>query len=259
MPEAFHTTPFKTFWGCVKSLDAICQGHTKDNRYPFRETVAYFNGLLVILVTFVYAKYFLMEIRQAEFLGSFPGYLACPADGMPEFAFIGRSNVGKSSLINMLCQRTALAHTSKKPGKTQTINLFLINNQWRLVDLPGYGYATVSKSQRVKWEKMIRDYLSLRDEMVCAFVLLDANIPPQKLDIEFINWLGAMSVPFALVYTKTDRLKPAELTENLKHIQTAILEYWTHLPPQFITSSNNGLGRDEILAYIDSLHSELST
>jgi len=198
-----------------------------------------------------------MEIRQAEFLGSFAGYLACPADGMPEFAFIGRSNVGKSSLINMLCQRTSLAHISKKPGKTQTINLFLINNTWRLVDLPGYGYAVVSKSQRVKWEKMIRDYLSLREEMACAFVLLDANIPPQKLDIEFINWLGTMSVPFATIYTKTDRLKPAELSENLQRIQTALLEYWTALPPQFITSSNNGLGRTEILAYIDTLRSEL--
>lgn len=199
-----------------------------------------------------------MEIHQAEFLGSFPSHQACPADGMPEFAFIGRSNVGKSSLINMLCQRTSMAHTSKKPGKTQTINLFLINNQWRLVDLPGYGYAAVSKSQRVKWEKMIRDYLSQREEMICAFVLLDANIPPQKLDIEFINWLGAMSVPFALIYTKTDRLKPAVLTENLQQIQTALLEYWTDLPPQFITSSNNGLGRTEILAYIDALRREFS-
>jgi GTP-binding protein len=197
-----------------------------------------------------------MEIQQADYLGSFPSYQVCPGDGVPEFAFIGRSNVGKSSLINMLCRRSALAHTSKKPGKTQTINLFLIDGLWRLVDLPGYGYAAVSKSQRRNWEKMIQDYLALRSELVCAFVLLDANIPPQKLDIEFINRLGALAVPFALIYTKADRSKPAELEENIRQIQSALLEYWHELPRQFVSAAQTGLGREEILEYIGSLRSE---
>jgi GTP-binding protein len=182
-----------------------------------------------------------MEIRQAEYLGSYPNYQACPGDGIPEFAFIGRSNVGKSSLINMLCRRSALAHTSKKPG-----------------NLPGYGYAVVSKSQRRNWEKMIQDYLVLRSELVCAFVLLDANIPPQKLDIEFINRLGTLSVPFALIYTKADRSKPAELENNIRQIQSALLEHWHELPRQFISAANTGMGREEILTYIESLRSEYS-
>lgn len=194
-----------------------------------------------------------MEIHLAEFVGSFPHYRACPSDDFPEFAFIGRSNVGKSSLINMLCRRNELAHTSNKPGKTQLLNLYLVEKTWRVVDLPGYGYARVSKTQRKGFEKMIQDYLVQRPNLQCAFVLIDSNIPPQAIDVEFINWLGGMRVPFVLVFTKTDRLKPAELDENLAAIRQKLLETWHELPQQFITSAAKGIGREEILAFIGSV------
>lgn len=194
-----------------------------------------------------------MEVQQTEFRGSFPNVQQCPQDDRPEFAFIGRSNVGKSSLINMLTGRTNLAHTSKKPGKTQLLNYFLINQQWHLVDLPGYGYAKISKKKRQEWERMIQDYLVKRLQMQCAFVLIDSMIPPQKIDIDFLDWLGNMRIPFVIVYTKTDRLKPAELTENLEAIQAALAEYWEPLPQQFITSSEKGIGRSEILSFIEEV------
>lgn len=191
-----------------------------------------------------------MEIHFAEYRGSYPGIQKCPEDDRPEFAFIGRSNVGKSSLINMLTGRKGLAHTSKKPGKTQMINYFLIDHQWHLVDLPGYGYAKISKKKRQQWERMIQDYLVKRLQMQCAFVLIDAMIPPQPLDLEFINWLGEMHIPFVIVYTKTDRLKPEEQEANIDAFRSALLETWEELPQQFITSSEKGVGRDEILAFI---------
>ena len=174
----------------------------------------------------------------------------CPKGDLPEFAFIGRSNVGKSSLINMLCGRKELVHTSKKPGKTQMINYFLIDGSWHLVDLPGYGYAHVSKQKRKDWERMIQDYLVKRTPLQCAMVLVDANIPPQKIDVEFINWLGGMHIPFVIIYTKTDRLKPSELEDNIASIREELLQYWNELPRQFVTSANSGAGKEELLSFI---------
>lgn len=195
----------------------------------------------------------MMEIVTAEFKGSFPNFAQGPKEEAPEFAFIGRSNVGKSSLINMLCGKKELAHTSQKPGKTQLLNYYLINQKWFIVDLPGYGYAKISKGKRKEWQKMIQDYLVRRPTLCCAFVLVDSNIPPQMVDVEFINWLGEMHVPFVLVYTKTDRLKPQELEANLEAIQNKLLEYWNELPQQFSTASNKGIGKDEILEFIGGL------
>ncbi len=194
-----------------------------------------------------------MEIHTSEYRGSFPSVQQCPADTRPEFAFIGRSNVGKSSLINMLCGRKDLAHTSKKPGKTQMINYYLINRQWHLVDLPGYGYAKISKTKRREWSRMIQDYLVKRINMQCAFVLIDAMIPPQQIDVEFVNWLGEMRIPFVLVFTKTDRVKPADLEANLDRIRKELMQYWEELPQQFVTSSGTGAGREEVLSFIESV------
>jgi len=194
-----------------------------------------------------------MEVHQTDFRGSFPNVQQCPQDDRPEFAFIGRSNVGKSSLINMLTGRTNLARTSKKPGKTQLLNYFLINQQWHLVDLPGYGYAVISKKKRQEWERMIQDYLVKRLQMQCAFVLIDSMIPPQQIDIDFLDWLGKMQIPFVLVFTKTDRLKPDELTKNLEAIRSELGKYWEPLPQQFITSSEKGIGRAEILSFIEEV------
>ncbi|AEE53908.1 ribosome biogenesis GTP-binding protein YihA/YsxC [Haliscomenobacter hydrossis] len=193
------------------------------------------------------------EIATAEFKGSFPSIGQCPKEEWPEFAFIGRSNVGKSSLINMLCDKKELAHTSQKPGKTQLLNYYLINQQWYIVDLPGYGYAKISQSKRKEWRKMIQDYLVKRPSLCCAFVLVDSNIKPQEKDIEFINWLGEMHIPFVLVFTKTDRLKPQDIEENIKLMQEKLLEYWNELPQQFFTSASKRVGRTEILDYIEGL------
>ena len=156
------------------------------------------------------------QIHEAEFVGSFANERQCPKDNKPEYAFIGRSNVGKSSLINMLCERKSLAKVSNRPGKTQTLNYFLIDKHWYIVDLPGYGYAKISKSKRFEWEKMIEGYLLLRKTLGCAFVLIDLNVPPQQIDIEFVNWMGKMKVPFVLVFTKTDRLKKNGINRNLE-------------------------------------------
>ncbi len=191
-----------------------------------------------------------MEIYQAEYKGSFPSESSCPKDTRCEFAFIGRSNVGKSSLINLITGRKELALTSGKPGKTQTINFFLINNDWYLVDLPGYGYARTSKTNRRKWEIMIQGYLMRRQQLACTFVLIDANIPPQTLDIEFINWLGERQLPFVIVYTKTDRLSAPRLEANLAAIRAALLEHWNQLPQEFVSSAIKRTGRQELLAFI---------
>lgn len=195
-----------------------------------------------------------MNIDKAFYLASFPSEHKCPKDGKPEYAFIGRSNVGKSSLINMLCGRKDLARTSKKPGKTQMLNYYVINDAWYIVDLPGYGYAKISKTKRQEWSKMIHKYLQKRATLQCAFVLLDSNIPPQKIDMEFINWMGEMRVPFVIVYTKFDRLKKSEQDINIKLIEEELLKSWNSLPQTFITSSNNGMGREEILSFIDEIN-----
>ncbi len=197
-----------------------------------------------------------MQINQAAYAGSFPQESKCPADGKPEYAFIGRSNVGKSSLINMLCGRKNIAHTSGKPGKTQMLNFYLIEDRWYLVDLPGYGYARISKQKRKEWQRMIRDYLVRRRTLQSAFVLIDANIPPQQIDIDFMNQLGEERVPFAIAYTKADKPKPAELEQNIAQIETEILKHWAELPPRFITSANDSRGREELLAYIAQINEQ---
>ncbi|MDP4711795.1 MAG: ribosome biogenesis GTP-binding protein YihA/YsxC [Saprospiraceae bacterium] len=193
------------------------------------------------------AKY---QIIHANYIGSYPSEEKCPGIQQPEYAFIGRSNVGKSSLINMLCQRQSLALTSRQPGKTQMINYFHINNNWYLVDLPGYGYAKISKAKRQQWKTMIENYLAKRWNLQVAFALIDANIPPQKIDIDFINRLGEMRVPYVLVYTKTDKSKPDEINANIAAFREKLLEYWETLPREFITSANQSTGREAILDFI---------
>lgn len=205
-----------------------------------------------ILFTFV-----TMEVKSAIYKGSFPSETTAPRDGLLEYAFIGRSNVGKSSLINMLCQRKDLAHISGKPGKTQSLNYYLINEEWYLVDLPGYGYAKISKKKRKDWERMTHGYLTKRATLQCAFILIDANVPPQESDVEFINSLGEMRIPFVICYTKADRLKDDERQQNIEAIQKALLEYWNELPQQFITSANRGWGREEILNFIEQVNEKL--
>lgn len=197
-----------------------------------------------------------MDIKSAAYIGSFPSESKAPSNELPEYAFIGRSNVGKSSLINMLCQRKDLAHTSGKPGKTQALNYYLINESWYLVDLPGYGYAKISKKKRKDWERMTQGYLSKRQTLQCAFILIDANVSPQNSDIEFINWLGEMRIPFVICYTKTDRLKDEERQQNIEAFQKALLEYWNELPQQFVTSANRGWGRAEILNFIEQVNNK---
>jgi GTP-binding protein len=196
-------------------------------------------------------------IQDVKYVGSYPSITSCPKNGLPEYAFIGRSNVGKSSLINMLTGRNGLARTSKKPGKTQMINYFLVEKSWYLVDLPGYGYAKISKKKRREWEIMIETYLQNRKTLACAFVLIDANIPAQKIDMEFMNWLGAKQVPFCIVYTKTDRLKPAEVQPNIEIIQKDFLQHWEALPQEFISSSVKKVGQDDILGFINGVNASI--
>ncbi|MEM1322182.1 MAG: ribosome biogenesis GTP-binding protein YihA/YsxC [Bacteroidota bacterium] len=198
-----------------------------------------------------------MEIVYANYVGSYPSESQCPKDGKPEYAFIGRSNVGKSSLINMLCGRNELARVSKKPGKTQHINFYDIDNQWYIVDLPGYGYAKISKKKRHEWERMIEGYLLRRQKLACAFVLIDANVPPQDIDVEFINWMGKMQVPYVMVFTKTDRLKPGRAEANIETFRQELLKYWNDLPEYFVSSSREGTGRVELLEFIDSINQQI--
>lgn len=195
-----------------------------------------------------------MEIKEVEFIGSFERESQCPQDMVPEYAFIGRSNVGKSSLINMLCNRKGLAKVSNTPGKTQTINYFRVDDSWHLVDLPGYGYAKISKNMRRKWEDMIERFLITRSQLQVIFVLIDSRHDLQSIDMEFINWLGDRRVPFVLVYTKIDKLKKAQVQINIEKIQNAMLQYWNALPDQFITSSEKKDGRKEILDFIGDLN-----
>lgn len=194
-----------------------------------------------------------MVINSVQFVGSFPRVTICPKDGKPEFAFIGRSNVGKSSLINMLCQRKEIAKVSGTPGKTNMINYFAINEKWYLVDLPGYGYAKVSKKARASYEKMIQNYLVLRDTLMCAVVLLDSRHPLQQIDKEFVDWLGQMHIPFVIAYTKIDKVKPNKKEENIQVIREELLKTWHNLPDEFVTSSRDKSGRDELLQFIDQI------
>jgi len=194
-----------------------------------------------------------MIIKQAKFIGSFPRVSKCPDNKLPEYAFIGRSNVGKSSLINMILGRKDLAKVSNTPGKTQLINFFEINKSWTLVDLPGYGYAKLSKKHRASLEKMIKTYLLEREAMISAFLLLDSRIPLQEVDIEFANWMGQHGIPFVIVYTKVDKLKGDAKHKNLIEIKHGLLEYWEDLPEQFVTSSKKKIGRDHILNFIGDL------
>jgi len=192
-----------------------------------------------------------MEIKDATFISSFGSVEKCPKPDKPEFAFIGRSNVGKSSLINMLANRKSLAKTSVKPGKTQTINHFLINNSWYLVDLPGYGYASVSKDKRAGFGKMIEQYILKRANLYCLFILLDSRLEPQKIDLEFIEWCGSKEIPIALAFTKADKLTRNELNKSIATYKKTLLTRWDELPFNVVTSSTTRSGRDELLAFID--------
>ena len=198
-----------------------------------------------------------MEIKSAEFIISNTKVELCPKGDLPEYAFIGRSNVGKSSLINMLTRKPKLAMTSATPGKTLLINHFLINKQWYLVDLPGYGYAARGKKQVEKIQKIIEDYILQREQLVNLFVLIDIRHDPQKIDLEFIEWLGENGVPFSIIFTKADKLSAGKAKTNVNAYMEKLSEQWEELPPHFISSSENKTGRDEILNYIESINSSL--
>ncbi len=197
-----------------------------------------------------------MIIKSADFLMSNSSIKGCPNSSKPEYAFIGRSNVGKSSLINMLCQRKSLAKISGTPGKTRLINHFEINKTWFLVDLPGYGYAKVSKSIKSEFDKIIMDYILKRDSMVLLFVLIDCRLEPQPNDLRFMAMLGEKNIPFNIIFTKIDKLKPSELTHNVDHYKQSLLEEWDVLPDMFFSSSSKGHGRDEILSHIENLNQQ---
>lgn len=192
-------------------------------------------------------------MTEAEYIGSYPSENKCPVSDKPEFAFIGRSNVGKSSLINLILNRNELARTSKKPGKTQYINFYLVKNSWYLVDLPGYGYAVNSKSNRNKWLQMVQGYLRNRQNLICIFLLIDGNVEPQPNDLEFIDWLGVKQLPFVIVYTKMDRLKPEEKMKNIEAFRKEMLNTWEELPIEFISSSRDKTGKNELVDYIAKL------
>lgn len=190
-------------------------------------------------------------IKSAEFKSSSSEVSKCPPPVFPEYAFIGRSNVGKSSLINMVCGKKNLARISNKPGKTKLINHFLINEKWYLVDLPGYGYAGVSKSERKIWKKWFTDYFVKRENLACTFVLLDSRLPPQKIDLEFMRWIGEQKVPFSMLFTKADKLSSNELMKNVSLYKREMLEWWQELPHIIITSSVTRKGREELLWFIE--------
>ena len=198
-----------------------------------------------------------MEIKKAEFTVSAPLVSMCPKDNKPEYAFIGRSNVGKSILINMLTNRKGLAKTSATPGKTLLINHFIINDEWYLVDLPGYGFAKRSKKELQKLEQMISGYILQREQLVNVFLLVDVRLEAQKIDLEFIQWLGDSSVPFAIVFTKADKLSATKVNQNVEAYKKVLSETWEELPPIFITSSDKKQGRDEVLDYIEEINQSL--
>ncbi len=199
-----------------------------------------------------------MEIKNATFVVSNSDYRKCPDTRLPEYAFIGRSNVGKSSLINMLTNNKSLAKTSVKPGKTQLINHFLINKTWYLVDLPGYGYARTSKASRMEWQAMINDYILNRETLANLFVLIDSRIPPQKIDIEFINYMGAHGVPLIIIFTKTDKQKQSETAATVNNMKRVLSETWEKLPEMILTSSVTRTGRNKLLDRIDEINQLLA-
>lgn len=198
-----------------------------------------------------------MEINSASFVISSASVETCPEGNLPEYAFIGRSNVGKSSLINMLTNKRKLAKTSGQPGKTQLINHFLINGNWHLVDLPGYGYAKTSKKNRREFQSLITSYFSERLPLISAFVLIDSRHEPQTIDLDFLGWLGENQVPFSIIFTKSDKLKPQVLKKNISHYKSVLSETWESLPPYFITSAVTRDGQDEVLDYIETLNQAL--
>lgn len=196
-----------------------------------------------------------MKITQATFIVSNSDVKKCPKEPLPEYAFIGRSNVGKSSLINMLANNKKLAKTSGRPGKTQLINHFKINNNWFLVDLPGYGYAKVSKKTKKIFQKFITEYFEKREQLVCAFVLIDSRHEAQKIDLDFINYLGEKQIPFCLVFTKVDKIKPAVIKRNIEAYKQRLLDNnWEEIPTHFITSSSKNIGKKELLSFIDEIN-----
>lgn len=199
----------------------------------------------------------MMKINSAKFIISNTDVRKCPSDPIPEYAFIGRSNVGKSSLINMLTNQKKLAKTSGRPGKTQLINHFLINDSWFLVDLPGYGYAKVSKDQRRSFQKFIKEYFSQRMQLACSFVLIDSRHEPQKIDLEFMQYLGENGIPFCIVFTKADKLNRSTLNKNIAQYKRVMLESWEEMPTYFITSATTDLGKDDILDFIQNVNSSL--
>lgn len=192
-----------------------------------------------------------MIIKSATFICSNTKVSALPVANMPEYAFIGRSNVGKSSLINMLVNQHGLAKTSQRPGKTQLINHFLINEKWYIVDLPGYGYAKVSKNSRENWEKFIRNYITKRESLQCVFVLIDSRLEPQKIDLEFCCWMGEIQIPFVLAFTKADKQSITKTNQNVAAFKKALGGWFEEIPPCFVTSSEKNLGREEILNFVD--------
>ena len=192
-----------------------------------------------------------MKITTAEFISSHADVRKCPPADKPEFAFIGRSNVGKSSLINMLTNSKHLAKVSTKPGKTQTINHFLINKTWYLVDLPGYGYASVSKTTREGFGKMIEQYVLKRERLSCLFILLDSRLEPQKIDLSFIRWAGTHGIPIGLIFTKADKLNKNQLQKNISTFSKTLLTEWEELPPIMLTSASDRIGKDEVLQFIE--------
>jgi len=193
-----------------------------------------------------------MEIKTAQFVISNTEVAKCPAPSLPEYAFIGRSNVGKSSLINMLCDRKNMAKTSGKPGKTQLINHFIINENWYLVDLPGYGYAKVSKEHKEKWNKFIEQYILNRQNLMCMMVLLDSRIPQQKVDLDFMNWLGEHQIPFVMVFTKIDKLSNKKFNDNIASYKEEMGKHWDELPQCFYTSAEQKDGKKELLSFIEA-------
>ncbi len=199
-----------------------------------------------------------MLIKTAEFIVSNSDVEKCPKNPLPEYAFIGRSNVGKSSLINMLTNHKNLAKTSGKPGKTQLINHFLINKNWFLVDLPGYGYARVSKTAKKKFQKFITDYFEKRRQLISAFVLVDIRHEPQNIDLEFMEYLGLQQIPFGIIFTKADKLKPKAIERHVDDYCQHLLKTWEALPPYFVTSSSKQIGRDEVLQFIDDTNNEIN-
>ena len=198
-----------------------------------------------------------MIINSAEFVISNVDYKKCPTSSLPEYGFIGRSNVGKSSLINMLTGKKDLAKTSSKPGKTLLINHFIINEQWHLVDLPGYGYAKASKTMRDKLKGIIEGYVLFRQQLTNLFVLVDSRLAPQQIDLEFMEWLGEQEVPFSIVFTKGDKQSNSQLSANVESYKRKLLETWEALPPIFVTSAEKGVGKDDILNYIESINAQI--